>query len=387
MSTTAAIVAASPWIVMPLVGLWRSQPNVQLADFTDDPPPEPPLLSAIIPARNEAHNIAKCARSILGSTYPKLELIIVDDHSTDETGAIARSLAAEDSRVRVITPDPLPEGWFGKQWACWSGARVATGDVLCFFDADTTQSPDFLGRSVNVMRARNSDLYTAMGAQETGSFWEHVVQPHVFSMMLVRYGSTERMNRSRKPEEKIANGQCILMTRSAYFETGGHEAVKHFVAEDMALAQRFQRLGRISTAVIAQDSFSTRMYTSLRELVLGWSKNLFVAGFDAMPGGALGKRLFPFVMLLPAISGLAPPVGLLVGLAMGISDLTLWGAITSAALLIWWTMLYTAMRVPLRYVLLYPLGAAMLFWIMLRALSRGRNVEWKGRSYQATLSR
>jgi chlorobactene glucosyltransferase len=325
------MVAASPWIVMPLVGLWRSQPNVQLADFPAEPPPDAPLLSAIIPARNEAHNIEKCARSILASSYPKLELIIVDDHSSDDTGAIAQALAAEDARVRVITPEALPEGWFGKQWACWSGARIAAGGVLCFFDADTTQTPDFLGRSVNVMRARRADFYTAMGAQETGSFWEHVVQPQVFSMMLMRYGGTERMNRSRNAEEKIANGQCILITRQAYFDSGGDEAVKHFEAEDMALAQRFHRLGKTSTAVIAQDSFSTRMYTSLRELVMGWSKNLFVAGFDAMPGGAFGRKLFPLVMLGPAVMGLAPPLGLLLGLLTGSSDITLWGAVTSLA--------------------------------------------------------
>ena len=370
---------------MPLVGLWRSQPNVQLADFSADPPPDAPLLSAIIPARNEAHNIERCARSILASSYPKLELIIVDDHSTDDTGAIAHRLAAEDARVRVVTPEPLPDGWFGKQWACWTGAGIAKGDVLCFFDADTTQTADFLGRSVNVMRKRRADMYTAMGAQETGSFWEHVVQPQVFSMMLVRYGGTERMNQSRNAEDKIANGQCIFITRDAYFESGGHESVKHFVAEDMALAQRFHRLGKTSTAVIAQESFSTRMYTSLRELVMGWSKNLFVAGFDAMPGGTLGKKIFPFIMLGPAVMGLAPPVGLMVGLLTGSSDVTLWGAITSLALLLWWTMLHIAMRVPVRYVLLYPLGAGVLLWILIRALIRGRNVQWKGRSYVAKL--
>lgn len=387
MSTTAALVAAAPWVLMPLVGAWRAQPNLDLADFPADPPDDPPLLSAIVPARNEAHNIDKCARSILASSYPRLELIIVDDHSTDGTGAIALALAAADVRVRVVTPDALPDGWFGKQWACWSGAGQASGDVLCFFDADTHQQPDFLARAVNVMRSRDAHLFTAMGAQETGSFWEHVVQPQVFSMMLMRYGGTERMNRSRKPEEKIANGQCILIDRAAYFETGGHEAVKHFVAEDMALAQRFCVMGKTSVAVIATESFSTRMYTSLHELVMGWSKNLFVAGFDAMPGGKLGRRLYPFVMLGPAVMGLAPPLALVAGLLGGAPDVVLWGAITSFALLVWWLVLNIAIRVPVRYALLYPLGASVLFYIMLRALLRGRNVRWKGRDYVATLSK
>lgn len=386
MTTRLALLAALPWVLTPLVGWWRSRPNVDLADFPAEPPPDAPLLSAIIPARNEARNIETCARSILSSAYPNVELIIIDDHSTDDTGVIAAAIAASDSRARVITPPPLPEGWFGKQWACWNGSLAATGDVLCFFDADTTQRPDFLGRSMNAMYTRRLDFLTAMGAQETGSFWERVVQPHVFSMMLMRYGGTERMNRSKDPKEKIANGQCILITRASYDETGGHEAVKHFVAEDLALAQRFSALGKASAAFIAQDSFSTRMYTSLHEIVMGWSKNLFVAGFDAMPGGAIGKRLFPFLMLGPAVMGLAPPLGLLIGLIADIPELITWGAITSGALLIWWLALNRAMRIPLGYALLFPLGAAVLFWILLRALVRGRNVRWKDRDYVASVT-
>jgi len=387
-SARAAVLASIPWIVFPLVGLWRSRPNRQLADVSPEPPADPPLLSAIVPARNEVHNIERCARSILASDYPALELIIVDDHSTDGTGELAREIAAADPRVRVVTPPPLPDGWFGKQWACTTGASAARGDILAFFDADTHQTPDFLGRAVNVIRENGADMFTGMGAQEMGSFWERIVQPQVFSMMLLRYGGTERMNRSRRAEEKIANGQCILITRAAYDEMGGHAAVRQFVAEDMALAQRFFRGGKRVVAVMAEESFSTRMYTSLRELVHGWSKNMFVAGFDAMPGGRLGRRIYPWIMLTPAVMGLIPPIALFAGLTgLGSDDVRLFGAISSSALLLWWIAMYHGIRGPLRYALLYPLGAGVLFYILMLALILGRRVQWKGRKYTVDSTR
>jgi chlorobactene glucosyltransferase len=387
-SARIAILASLPWIGFPLFGLWRARLNRILTDVTAEPPPDPPLISAIVPARNEVHNIERCARSVLASDYPALELIIVDDHSTDGTGELARALAAGDSRARVVTPPPLPEGWFGKQWACTTGAGSARGDILAFFDADTHQRSDFLGRAINVMRDNGADMFTAMGAQEMGSFWERIIQPQVFSMMLVRYGGTETMNRSTRAEDKIANGQCILITRASYDELGGHAAVRQFVAEDMALAQRFFRNGKRVIAALADESFSTRMYTSLRELVHGWSKNMFVAGFDAMPGGRLGRRIYPWIMLSPAIMGLVPPIALVAGLTgLASDDVLLFGAIASSTLLLWWIGVYHGMRGPRRYALLYPLGAAMLFYILLRSLLLGERVQWKGRRYIADATR
>jgi chlorobactene glucosyltransferase len=387
-SVRAAVLASIPWIGFPLVGLWRSRPNRQLNDSSPLPPADPPLISAIVPARNEVHNIEKCARSILGTDYPALELIIVDDHSTDGTGARAQAIAAADPRVRVVTPPPLPEGWFGKQWACTTGAEAARGEILCFFDADTHQAPDFLPRAANLMRETRADMFTAMGVQEMGSFWERIIQPQVFSMMIIRYGGTERMNRSRHVEEKIANGQCILITRVAYDEMGGHAAVRQFVAEDMALAQRFFRAGKLVIAVLAESSFATRMYTSLRELIQGWTKNMFVAGFDAMPGGRIGRKIYPYIMLTPAVMGLLPPLGLLAGVS-GIASpsVRLWGVISSSAMLLWWLGIYHGMRGPRRYALLYPLGAAALFYILARSLVSGTRVRWKDRKYIADPTR
>ncbi|MGH7622487.1 MAG: glycosyltransferase family 2 protein, partial [Gemmatimonadaceae bacterium] len=126
------MLASAPWLLGPFLMLYRARRSPALED--DDPaiPPSPPLLSVIVPARNEAHNIERCVRSILGTQWPALEVIVIDDRSEDGTGAIVQSIAARDARVRVVHGVPVPDGWFGKQWACAQGAREAKGSTLVF---------------------------------------------------------------------------------------------------------------------------------------------------------------------------------------------------------------------------------------------------------------
>jgi chlorobactene glucosyltransferase len=338
----------------------------------------------VIPARNEAHNIRRCAESALASRYPRLEVIVVDDHSTDATGAIAAELAASDSRLRVVTPSALPSGWFGKQWACTAGAAAAHGELLGFMDADTRQSPDLVTRVVNAMRARGSDLLTVAGTQELGSFWERMIQPQIFAIMLQRFGGTELVNRSRSVSQKIANGQCIWVRRDTYDALGGHAAVKHEVAEDLALAQRWFRAGRTVTLVLGLSQLSTRMYTSLRELIDGWGKNIYAGGRKAMPLGALGRAIFPLLLVAPGLFGVVPPIVLALGLlgVVGAGALT-WAAIATTANLIWWLLVYAWLRLSPAHALLHPLGSAMVLYIALGAIVRGRRVRWKEREYEA----
>jgi chlorobactene glucosyltransferase len=120
----APLLLATPWILGPLVTLVRARFSSSLDDERADPPSDPPLVSLVIPARNEARNIQPCVESALASSYPRLEVIVVDDHSTDATAEIVHAIAERDPRVRVITPAPLPDGWFGKQWACAAGAAA-----------------------------------------------------------------------------------------------------------------------------------------------------------------------------------------------------------------------------------------------------------------------
>jgi len=378
------LLLAAPWILGPIVTIVRARFSRSLDDEPAEPPADPPVVSIVIPARNEARNIRRCAESALASRYPRLEVLVVDDHSTDDTAAIAEELASRDPRLRVITPPALPDGWFGKQWACATGAAAARGELLGFMDADTWQAPDLVTRAVNAMRARGSDLLSVAGMQELGGFWERLIQPQIFAIMLQRFGGTELVNRSRTVSQKIANGQCIWVRRDTYDALEGHTAVKHEVAEDLALAQLWFRAGRTVSLVLGLSQLSTRMYTSLRELIDGWGKNIYAGGRKAMPLGVLGRAIFPLLLVTPGLLGVAPPIVLALGL-LGVvgSGATTWAAIATTANVVWWLLVYAWLRLSPAYALLHPLGAAMVLYIALGAIVRGRRVRWKERDYQA----
>jgi len=376
--------AILPWLLIALVIAWRGRGSRHLDAESDVPPIPAPHVSVIIPARDEAHNIARCLRSVLASTYRELDVVVVDDQSTDGTGDLARAAAGGDPRVRVIVPAPLPEGWFGKSWACASGAGVTTGELLLFIDADTSLSPDLVVRLVNARATRSADLISVGGRQELGSFWERVVQPQVFTMLLVRYGGTERVGSSRRASDKIANGQCILVRRDVYASVGGHAAVRDKVAEDLMLAQTVFRAGKRVSLVLGLDQLSTRMYTSLRELAQGWGKNIYAAGADTLPIGGLGGRiLLPVLLLAPMVLVLIPPVMTILTLG-GLVDISpVPPAAATLVLMMGWGLIYAAFGVSLLFGVLYPVGATVLLYIVIMAIARGRRVVWKGRSYRA----
>ncbi|MEP6731571.1 MAG: glycosyltransferase family 2 protein [bacterium] len=382
MTSLLIITLASPWIIVPIIALWRVRHSRSLDEDSADTHADAPSVSVVIPARNEERSIERCVRSVLASSYPRLDVIAVNDHSLDGTGTILRAIATQDARLRIVEPPPLPDDWFGKQWACHSGAVASTGEIIAFFDADTWQTADLIPRAVNAMRSRRADLLTVAGSQEFGSFWERLVQPQVFHIMLVRYGGTEIINNSRRATDKIANGQCIFVTRSEYEAVGGHGVVRHRVAEDLALAQVYFTTGRRAFVVLGLEQLCTRMYTSLRELIDGWGKNLFAGGRDTAPFGAAGRLAYPLMLLIPSLSGLVPPLLLAFALA-GVfgSEVLLWSAIVTGANLIWWIIVYAFLGLSPLYALLHPLGAAMLLYISARSIVRGKRVSWKQRDY------
>ena len=377
-----AILFSLPWIVPPLVTYFRLRHSRSLDDESGIPLENPPLVSVIVPARNEAHNIARCVSSILSTTYPNLELIVVDDSSTDATVQIAREAAAGDSRVRVITSPPLPDGWFGKQWACATGAKVARGSVLQFTDADTVHGADLVTRSTNAMRGARAQLFSVAGRQELGGFWEKTIQPQIFTILSMRYGGTESVTQATSVSNKIANGQCIFVTHDSYTSIGGHGSVRACVAEDLMLAQRFFAARKRVVLMLGVNQISTRMYESLGEIISGWRKNVFAGGLDAVPFGRIGRTFFPLVLLLPPLMQLLPVLVLILGaLGQATPDVLLWATIASLATLLWWLVVYVTIGENPLYALAYPLGALVLLYIFVTAVMRGRRVTWKGRTY------
>jgi chlorobactene glucosyltransferase len=378
-----ALAGTIPWIATPIVASLRMSRSAFLSDESPDPPTGAPLVTVIVPARNESRNIEACLRSILASSYPRLQVIAVNDHSTDDTGEIARMLAAADSRLTVLDNPDLPPDWFGKQWACQTGANASSGDVLIFMDADARASTDLVTRSINGMLRVGADFYSVLGRQDMVTFWERLLQMQVFTVLMTRFGGTEIVNRARKASAKIANGQYLMIRRTTYEEFGGHALVRWYVAEDLMLAQRYFELGKKTVLVMGMEQLTTRMYTSLGELIGGWRKNLFAGGRHSMPLGNRGAILAPLLLPLPFVMQLAPPVALVIAALLGSAALELWSAIATAITLLTWVAYYRLADLPKWYALLFPLGAAMTLYIVLSATIRGSHVEWKGREYES----
>jgi chlorobactene glucosyltransferase len=378
-----ALIATIPWLVTPIVATLRMTRSTFLDDESADPPAEPVRVTVIVPARNESRNIAACVRSILESDYPNFELVVVNDHSDDETATIAREIASGDARLIVHDSPNLPRGWFGKQWACQTGAAAASGEILIFMDADARASADLVVRSVNGMRRTGADFYSVLGRQEMVTFWEKLLQMQIFTVLMTRFGGTEIVNRATHATAKIANGQYLMVRRSVYDEFGGHALVRGYVAEDLMLAQRYFELGKKTVLVSGMSQLSTRMYTSLRELIGGWRKNLFAGGRHSMPLGASAAVLAPLLIPLPFLMQLAPPIALVVAMIMHSQALILWSAITTAFTLLTWFAYHRMAQVPVAYALLYPVGAGVALYIVVSAIVRGSRVEWKGREYDS----
>ena len=363
---------AAPWIVALLVILARYLIHgSRLGDY--EPLTAGPLVSVIIPARNEARNIEHCVRSILATTYAPIEVIVVDDRSTDGTAEIVE--AATGNRVRLVRGAELPPGWFGKQWAIVQGYKIARGELLVFADADTRHEPELLPRAVRGLQTERVDLFTVLPRQEMRTFWERLIQPQVFVALESRFAYLASVNRTRTYWNAIANGQFILTTRGAYEAVGTHEAVKHSVTDDLLLAQSYVRAGKDIFIAQARDFMATRMYGSLREIVAGWSKNLASGAPLMAPPIAVVRAVLPYLLWLPALFWVAPPI---LWLANGWH----WAAVATVVSLLTWIVVYAHERAPVWYALLYPLGSAVVAFIMLRSAWRGRRlIEWRGRTY------
>jgi chlorobactene glucosyltransferase len=375
--TLAALWPALPWLG-PLLALTRfARRGPDLQQF---PPTSGRLLSVVVPARNEAATIETVMRSVLASRYQPLELIVVDDRSSDQTAAIAEGLALTDRRVRVVRGNELPSGWFGKQWACLQGYRVAQGELLVFTDADTTHGPELLGRAASAFEATGADLLTVATRQQCVTFWERVVMPQIWMLLGFRY-HPRTVSRSRRPRDVIANGQFILFSRDSYEAVGTHEAVRNEVAEDLALAQRVVRNGGRLLMAHGEPFITTRMYHSLGHLIEGWSKNIYVGGRRTFPDEPIRRALVPVMLAGAMLFWLTPPLVALLAL-VGAAPLRAWELTAVALSAAFWMLVSLGMGIPVFYGLAYPLGALVGLYIILRSVGRGaRKIEWKGRVY------
>jgi len=394
-----AVLAALPWWLAPAILYARLRATPSLEDFSDIAPTgsasaDVPRVSVILPARNEAEHIAACVRSVLSTTWPNLELIVVDDHSTDGTAALAREGASGDLRMTLVSAPELPPQWFGKQWACQSGAAQATGELLLFIDADTRHAPDLITRLVHARDARGAELMSVAGRQEMHTLWEQAVQPCVFTLILLRYGGAVAIEHATRASDVVANGQCFMMSRAAYDSLGGHYAVRDFVAEDLMMAQAVWSSGKRVSIVLGIRQLSTRMYDGLGALIKGWGKNVYAGGRFAMRGGSVGRALyplllvtfptglfFPFIAFATALRATQVDPPSIFGDAVATAAWLLWSALASAGALLTFALANWLNRDRIWRAIYAPIGGFVLLVICVFAIVRGRNVRWKGRGY------
>jgi len=231
-----------------------------------------PAVSVLIPARNEERSIAGAVRSVLASRAVDLELIVLDDDSTDGTARIVHDLAASDGRVRLIRGGPLPGGWCGKQYACRQLADAATHDLLVWIDADVTLAPDALRRMADRVNRTDVAMLSGFPYQVTETWLEKWIVP-LIHVLLLGYLPMFFMRFTRHPGFGVGCGQLVMIQREPYKSIGGHEAVRASLHDGITLPRAFRRRGFMTDVFDATDAARCRMYRDAGEVWRGFVKN------------------------------------------------------------------------------------------------------------------
>lgn len=333
--------------------------------------PEQGAVRVCVPARDEAANIAACVGALRRWAHPGLEIVVVDDRSSDGTGALAREAAAGDPRVEVRAGTEPPPGWSGKAWACARAAEGAEARWLVFVDADVVVDPALLDALLAVAGGERRALVSVFGSWALEGFWERAAIPAIG--WFIR-GSVD-LARANDPAGDVAfaNGQCILVDAEAYAALGGHAAVRGDVLDDVRLAEAFRRAGHALALRVAPWGFRVRLYRSLGEIYRGYAKNLY-EGMGRRPAVGLGAVAF---VLLTTFS---PVAVLALGLGAGRP------ALAGGALLVLALQVAFRWRVERRdgrsgaMAWAHLLGNAVLVAALVRSVA-GPRVAWKGRRF------
>lgn len=329
-------------------------------------PSQQPKLSILIPARNEAAVIGRTVRALLAQSYPNFELLILDDQSTDGTGAVAAQAAAGDVRVHIMPGTPLPSGWLGKNWACHQLSQAATGNLLLFADADVQWQPEAVAALLALAEAQQADLLTIWPSQQTESWGERLVVP-LMAFAILSYLPILPVHYNNWPAFAAANGQCLLFRRVAYAQIGGHTAVRSNVIEDVALAQQIKTSKLRLRLADGNRLIGCRMYQNWPEVKAGFAKNILAGHGNSVPFLLLSTLFHWLVFLFPWLWFAA--------------TLAVWPLLLLLAgvLVRWGTAVFTHQRaldalfMPISVLLMSRIAIQSIWWQW-----RGQ-VEWKGR--------
>jgi glycosyltransferase involved in cell wall biosynthesis len=344
------------------------------------PPPVPqgpaPRISVLVPARNEEGSIAACVRSVLESSNVELEVIVLDDHSTDATAEIVQTIASADPRVRLETAPELPPGWCGKQHACHVLSTLATHEMMTFLDADVRLQPEALARMAAFLDASKAGLVSGFPRQETGTFLERLLIPliHWTLLCFLPFG---RMRQDLRTSLGAGCGQWFMTTKSAYQKAGGHAAIKESLHDGVKLPRAYRTAGIMTDLCDVTDLATCRMYRTNSQVWFGLAKNA--------REGLGGPKLLPFFTVLFLLGHVLPFILLLREFSrqpngFGLNNTVV--AITCGLALLPRILAAPTYRQSLLSALLHPFGILTLLAIQWYANVRywlGRPVGWKGR--------
>jgi len=371
---TSALLVPLAVVIWNILG-WR---RVTAVDATS---PQP-LVSVLIPARNEAANLPACIAAVQQQGAVVAEIIVLDDHSHDRTAAVVRQLKPTEPRLQLITGQSLPDGWVGKCWACQQLGAAATAEWLLFLDADARLVPGAIAGMLSVAKKLRLSMLSCWPGFSLHSFWEQLLMPLLNFLTFTLYPAPLALLRMSDASLGLAHGACLLLRRGDYLALGGHRVVKHELFEDTRLARAWRASGRRSLGLDGQDVVRVRMYQSLPQIWVGFEKNFYPAfkqplGFALFLGVHVALFLLPFPLVVVALAAGSP--ALLLWLSFAACSMVL-----AMRLLLAWRFQH-----PYWSALLHPLGELLLVTIALNSwwrVASGRGVRWKGRSYLGATS-
>lgn len=352
---------------------------IELETSTPDPSTLP-TLTVLIPARDEADNIGPCLESLTQQSYApnKLQIIVIDDGSSDATAQITQHYKGRSIEVRLIEAGHLPSGWLGKSHACWVGSKHAHTEWICFVDADTRHESQLLASAVHRAVRENIDLLSLLPRQEMMGFWERVLMPISFMSLMILLDA-ERIN-DRSSSLAMAIGQFILIKKEVYDGIDGHAAIRDQVLEDVALARRVKSAGYNLKLFGGEELIRTRMYSGLKALWEGLAR-----------GGSelFGPVLTSFAIISSSLTAILPLAYPLWQTRVALETLEgmsfLSAFLASLGTASWYAahlLAFQAYRVPFRYLLLLPFSNLLLAIVNAEGLIRrasGQRI-WKGRN-------
>ncbi len=329
----------------------------------------PVAVSVLIPARNEAATIGTAVEAALASRGLDLEVIVLDDHSTDGTAAAVEAIARRDPRLRLESAPPLPPGWAGKQHACHVLAGLARFPVLLFQDADVRLAPQAVERIAGFLLAGRAGLVSGFPRQRTETLAEAMIVP-LIQFLLIGYLPMLLMRSTLSPGASAGCGQLIAVRRDDYALAGGHASIRASLHDGIMLPRAFRRVGLWTDLFDATELADCRMYSRWSDLWQGFLKNATegMATPRALPLWTVllfGGHVLPW-LLLP-FPGAAPAA--LAAVAAGMAFRLL---------------LAVRFRQSLAGAILHPIGILLLLAIQWHALlraARRRPAYWKGRTY------